>query len=252
MEFFEIQNLNSIRKIIINNPRKKNALNREAYYYLATLLNRATLDDTVKCVVITGKGVFYSSGNDLTQNFFNDETNSKLDLADPVRKLVQAFLNFPKLLICLVNGPCIGIAATTTALADIVYCSETAYFHTPFTALGLCAEGCSSYTYPLILGTSKASEMLMLNHKMSAREAYEFDLVAHVYKDESEIWEKLKQIDRLPIGSIIATKKLIRRPIVEKLLKINDEELDELEKRFESEEALEAIINFKATKKGKL
>lgn len=94
--------------------------------------------------------------------------------------------------------------------------------------------------------------MLMLNHKMSAKEAYDFKLVAHVYKTESEIWQKLKQIDKLPIGSIIANKKLIRHPIIEKLIRINNDELNELDKRFHSEEALEAIMNFAAAKKSKL
>lgn len=102
------------------------------------------------------------------------------------------------------------------------------------------------------MGWSKAVEMLILNHKMTAQEAYDFNLVSRVYKNESEIWEKLKQIDRLPIGSIMAIKKLMRQPMVEKLRKINNDELDELGRRFQSEEALEAIINFQATKKSKL
>ncbi|XP_070496046.1 enoyl-CoA delta isomerase 2-like [Chironomus tepperi] len=251
MDFFEIENLNSIRKITINNPRKRNALDREAYLALATLLNKAATDETVKCVVLTGKGDFYSSGNDLTQDFgnFSEDTGAA---DEPLKLLVEAFIKFPKLLICLVNGPCIGIAATTAALADIVYCSENAYFYTPFTALGLCAEGCSSYLFPSIMGSSKANELLMLNHKLSAREAYECQLVAHVYKNESEIWTKLTQIDKLPIGSIISNKKLIRRPMIEKLIKVNDDELKELQTRFESEEAIQAIINFQSAKKSKL
>ena len=114
---------------------------------------------------------------------------------------------------------------------------------------GLCAEGCSSYMYPFIMGSSKASELLMLNHKLTAREAYEFQFVAHVYKNESEIWSKLKQIDKLPIGSIISNKKLIRGPMIEKLIKVNDGELKELEKRLESEEAIQAVINFQSAKR---
>jgi peroxisomal 3,2-trans-enoyl-CoA isomerase len=55
---------------------------------------------------------------------------------DPLTEMVEAFIKFPKLLVCMVNGPAIGIAATTAALADVIYCSETAYFYTPFTALG--------------------------------------------------------------------------------------------------------------------
>lgn len=208
----------------------------------------------------------------MTQDFSQFEEDS--DKNDPVRQLVRAFFTFPKLLICLVNGPCIGIAATTAALADVVYCSETAYFYTPFTALGeytvmtgprkenfrdsiidstgLCSEGCSSYTFPLILGWSKASEMLLMNHKMTAQEAYHFKLVAQIYKHESEIWEKLKQIDKLPIGSIKSIKRLMRQPLIEKYEEVNNEELKELAERFESEEALEAIINFSSARKSKL
>lgn len=59
MEFFKTQDIGAIRKIIINNPRKKNALNRKAYVTLADLLNAAGKDDKIKCAVITGKGDFY-------------------------------------------------------------------------------------------------------------------------------------------------------------------------------------------------
>lgn len=59
MEFFEIENRNSIRKIKTNNTRKKNAWDRRAYLALADLLNEAATDSTVKCVVVTGKGDFY-------------------------------------------------------------------------------------------------------------------------------------------------------------------------------------------------
>lgn len=59
MEFFEIEDFNSIRKVTINNLRKKNALNQAAYKALATILNTAGADDSVKCLVLTGKGNIY-------------------------------------------------------------------------------------------------------------------------------------------------------------------------------------------------
>lgn len=165
--------------------------------------------------------------------------------------LVQSFIRFPKLLVAIVNGPAIGIAATVIALCDVIYASEQAYFYTPFTRLGLCAEGCSSVTFPKILGTSKASEMLMLNHKMSAQEALRFGFVASVYKNEQEVWDKLKQIDELPIGSIKANKQLTRKFTIEELERANNAEADELGLRFQSEEALNALISFQQSRKPK-
>jgi len=190
-----------------------------------------------------------SSGNDLTQDFGGGPAEGHRILAN----MIEAYIKFPKLLISIINGPAIGIAGTTAALCDVVYMHENAYIYTPFGHLGLCAEGCSSFTFPAILGTSKATEMLTLNHKMSAKEAHEFKFVSEVYSDEKVIWEKLKSIEMLPLGTIIANKKLMRRFTTQQLLEANRSEIAELALRFESEEALTALLNFQASKqKGKL
>lgn len=71
-------------------------------------------------VALTGDGEFYSSGNDMSSFLnFTDETFAT------VKAMIRAFYTFPKVLICVVNGPCIGIAVTTAVLCDIVYADET-------------------------------------------------------------------------------------------------------------------------------
>lgn len=167
-----------------------------------------------------------------------------------LRDMVNAFINFPKILVGLVNGPCIGIAATTVALCDVIYAHEKAYFYTPFSRLGLCAEGTGSYTFPKILGRSKASEMLLLSHKMSAQEAEKYNFVSRLYRNEDlpMIWKQIREWTELPVGSLMTTKRLMRVHERTQLKQANASELVELKERFMSEEAMNAIINFSSRK----
>ena len=85
-------------------------------------------------------------------------------------EFVSAFVEFPKPLVALCNGPAIGIAATTVGLCDLAWASDSAYFLCPFTKIAQSAEGCSSATFPKIMGNAVANEMLVANTKLTAEE----------------------------------------------------------------------------------
>ncbi|XP_053687829.1 enoyl-CoA delta isomerase 2 [Sabethes cyaneus] len=255
-EHLNIEQFGTVRQITITNPRKKNAINLQAYRDLADQINAADRDDSVTVLVLTGAGDFYSSGNDISALLTSEQSmEQRLESSHAsLSRMVEAFYSFSKLLVGVINGPAIGIAATTALLCDVLYMEENAYFYTPFSALGLCAEGCSSYTFPKLMGTSKASEMLLLNHRMNAQEALQFNVVAELFKREDferKLWPRILQYGSLPVGSIKATKQLMKRFDVEKLEQANKAELKALGKRWETEEAMQAIMNF-MTRKSKM
>lgn len=70
-------------------------------------------------------------------------------------KFVQSFIDFSKPLIAIVNGPAIGISFTVLGLFDMVITSDRAKFSAPFTQKALSPEGCSSYTFPKLMGRIK-------------------------------------------------------------------------------------------------
>jgi len=107
-----------------NYPEKKNAWNINFRREIISVLKIATEDDSVTILALTGVGDFYSSGNDMsisTMSLDEDYINKTIEV---LRVMIRSFFTFPKILVAVVNGPCIGIAATTAALCDIIYTAE--------------------------------------------------------------------------------------------------------------------------------
>ena len=134
--------------IELNRPRKKNAFNVDMYHELQMALRDASEDPAVRVALLTGRGDYYSSGNDLS-NF--SQLMHPLTMARQSKEkciaFVDAFIDMKKPLVCAVNGPAIGIAVTTLGLCDVVLASSTATFRTPFAELHQSPEG--PYTLPL-------------------------------------------------------------------------------------------------------
>ena len=74
-----------------------------------------------------------------------------------LRNFVASFIEYPKILVAAVNGPAVGIGATLLGLFDAVYLSENATIRTPFSSTAQAPEGCSSYTFPRIMGRAKGT-----------------------------------------------------------------------------------------------
>lgn len=128
-----VQDRNGLRILKFDNIKRKNAVSISTYKSIIKSLKEAEIDDTVRIVAFTGAEDFYSSGNDMGamssrlaggQNLEDALLESKLILTE----MVRAIFTFPKPLIAVVNGPAIGIAATTAALCDVVYASETVIY----------------------------------------------------------------------------------------------------------------------------
>ncbi|KAG1929298.1 enoyl-CoA delta isomerase [Pimephales promelas] len=141
----------NITPIRLNRPGKKNAITAE-------ILSHPPLSDS------KGNGDYYCSGNDLN-NFTKIPEGGVQDLAkqsgELLKRYVKAYIDFPKPLIGVINGPAVGVSVTLLGLFDVVYATDRATFHTPaFSQLGQSPEGCSSYLFPKIMGTAKREKKL--------------------------------------------------------------------------------------------
>lgn len=241
---------NGVRIIKFNRPQKKNAFSSQMYEAVTAILNNDAQDDSVVITILTGEGDYYSSGNDLsTMDIQNMDEAWKR-----IYSFVNAFIQYPKLLIAVVNGPAIGIAVTTLALCDVVYASDKATFSTPFVKLGFCAEGCSSYTFARIMGKTTASEMLLLGRKLNAEEAHRVNFVSRVveHRKLNEFIQSLRVYGQLPVSSIKASKGLMNGKLRNILCDANRSEVETLKECVQSEQFSRTLLEFVSKKKSKL
>ncbi|XP_004847814.2 enoyl-CoA delta isomerase 2, mitochondrial isoform X2 [Heterocephalus glaber] len=243
----------SITTIMLNRPAKKNAITIQMYQDIILALKAAGKDNSA-ITVFTGSGDYYSSGNDLT-NFVSfasgDLEKISEESANTLRNVVDTFIDFPKPLVAAVNGPAVGISVTLLGLFDTVYASDRATLHTPFTSLGQTPEGCSSYTFPKIMGPAKAAEMLIFGKKITAREACAQGLVTEVFPDRTfqrEVWTRLREYAKNSPNAMRIGKQLLRSSEKEKLHAVNAEECRVGRERWLSEECAAAVQSFLSRK----
>ncbi|NXS09500.1 CDYL2 protein, partial [Neodrepanis coruscans] len=119
-------------------------------------LCNASADDS-KLLLLSAVGSVFCSGLDysyLIGRLSNDRRKESTRIAEAIRDFVKAFIQFKKPIVVAINGPALGLGASILPLCDIVWASEKAWFQTPYATIRLTPAGCSSYTFPQILGVA--------------------------------------------------------------------------------------------------
>jgi len=185
----------SILTITLNRPDNMNAFTVEMSNELIDAFNRASKDDEVSVVVVTGAGKAFCAGMDLNQadNGFDTENvfglnealhptlqdmDTKLDDPDYINgvrdtggRVTLAIYDCAKPVIAAINGAAVGIGATMTCAMDIRLASEKARVGFVFNKIGITPEACSTWFLPRIVGVSQALEWTYTGDIISAEEA---------------------------------------------------------------------------------
>eukprot|EP01065_Artemidia_motanka_P049096 TRINITY_DN8057_c0_g1_i1.p2 TRINITY_DN8057_c0_g1~~TRINITY_DN8057_c0_g1_i1.p2 ORF type:complete len:295 (+),score=108.35 TRINITY_DN8057_c0_g1_i1:74-958(+) len=176
---------NRVVTVKFNNPKRLNAWTFPLMKELRSGLSELGKDDRVGAVVLTGSGNYYSAGVSLSDAIkpMMPRTLARL-ITENNQALFDAFLDFPKPILIAANGPAIGATVTSATLCDGIVASTSATFHTPFTALGVTPEGCSSVHFERLLGKEAAERMLgKEGWKPTAEEAHKIGMVMKVVPD---------------------------------------------------------------------
>ena len=186
---------NGVTTLTMNNPDRLNGWKMSMLEALFGAMARAAEDDETKAVVLTGAGRYYCAGVNLGATMRPQHPRKmRAFIIQHNQQLFDTFIDFPKPLLVAVNGPAIGACVTSATLCDAILASEKATFSTPFAALGVSPEGCSSVHLPRLIGEEGAQRMLGAEGwKPTAEEAAEVGLVDAVVRHD-ELMSRAQQV----------------------------------------------------------
>lgn len=162
--------------ITINRPEKRNALNIQTREEGARMLEELRDDDSVGVVVFTGAGdKAFIAGADIAE--FAGRTALTQREVMMGRSLFTAFDTFPKPIIAMINGYCLGGGCELALACDIRIASETASFGQPEINLGIIPGGGGTQRLTRLVGEGKAMELILTGDIINAQTAYNLGLV---------------------------------------------------------------------------
>nr|WP_156134889.1 enoyl-CoA hydratase-related protein [Methylobacterium sp. ZNC0032] len=231
-------------QVTMNRPDRKNALDRASYAGLIAAIAAAEADASVRAILLTGAGGTFTSGNDIKDFAMAAAAGEGPRVAID---FLEAISTARKPIVAAVEGFAVGIGTTMLLHCDLAFAARSATFRLPFATLGLCPEGGSSYLLPLVAGSKKAAELLMLGEAFDSETAAAAGIVNAVTEDGTALeagLAKAKALAALPPESLALTKMLLKRGAAQAVAETIATEARHFGERLKSPEAMAAFMAF--------
>jgi len=221
-----------ILTLTLNRPEQMNSFTVEMSKELIAAFEYASVDDSVRAIVVTGAGKAFCAGMDLSAegNVFGLDETQKPTMADMNERLndpvieegvrdtggqvTLAIYNCHKPVIAAINGAAVGIGATMTCAMDIRLASEHARIGFVFNKIGITPEACSTWFLPRIVGISQALEWCYTGEIFRADEALKSNFVKAVVPADQLLEEAYKIAAKMVVHSpvsIALTRQMLYR-----------------------------------------
>lgn len=192
-----VEQNNSLATVIINRPKKLNALNKNTIAELHEAFKALENDDNVKVILLTGSGEkAFVAGADISEfAHFSEEEGGRL-AAKGQELLFDYVENLSTPVIALVNGFALGGGLELAMSCHFRIASDNARMGLPETSLGVIPGYGGTQRLPQLIGKGKAMELIMTAGMIGAEEAKSYGLVNYVVSQE----------ELLPLGEKLAGK----------------------------------------------
>lgn len=214
-EYISYEVTDQVATITLNRPKSLNAFSEKMIQETTSAFKSAGRDNGVRCIVITGMGRGFSSGQDLA------EVQSRLGefsigqhLREGYNRLISQMVAVEKPIIGAINGIAAGAGCGVALAADLRIASENASFMLAFSKVGLIPDCGLNWLLPRLIGYARALEMAVTAEKIPALEALEWGMVNQVVPHEQLMETVMAWAGSLATGPTLAfglTKRAMHR-----------------------------------------
>jgi 2-(1,2-epoxy-1,2-dihydrophenyl)acetyl-CoA isomerase len=172
-----------VATVRLNRPDAMNSLDIATKEALLAVLQDVAVDESVRCVVLTGTGRAFCVGQDLKEHvgLLADGADALFTtVPEHYNPIVTLLSTMDKPVIAAVNGVAAGAGAAFAFAADLRIVADSAGFNLAFTGIALSSDSGSSFWLPRLVGVAKAKELLLMPRTVRAEEALELGLATQV------------------------------------------------------------------------
>jgi 2-(1,2-epoxy-1,2-dihydrophenyl)acetyl-CoA isomerase len=236
--------------VTLNRPEARNAITLEMKEALYRVVRALESDDGVGCLLLTGAGEAFCAGGDTKKMARDGKPPSMEDRQRQLRwehRIPLMLHRWPKPVLAAVRGAAAGAGFSLSLCADIRIASDTAFFLTSFSRLGLSGDYGGTWFLTRLVGTAKARELYFTSDRVEADEALRIGLVNRVVRDAELDAEALALARRIAAGPPVAfrfMKANLNRALEADLATCLEVEADRMVRGAMTEDYQEAVRAF--------
>ncbi|XXF81164.1 crotonase/enoyl-CoA hydratase family protein [Myxococcaceae bacterium GXIMD 01537] len=207
-----------VRKIGLNRPEKRNAMNVAFLEQLSAAFARAEADDAVRVMVLFAHGPMFTAGLDLMDVFPRLGEAETLFRAAGVDPWATHGPARTKPLVVAVHGKCFTLGIELMLAGDVTLASEDATFEQIEIDRGIFPFGGGTARWVQTVGWGNAMQYLLTGDALDAREAHRLGLVQRVVSRDALMETAMglaRRIASKPPLAIQATLESARTALLE-------------------------------------
>jgi enoyl-CoA hydratase/carnithine racemase len=204
-----------VRILALNRPHRLNAIDPELLEDLIAALHAADSAPGIGCIVLTGAGRAFCSGDDLKDfGAQAGDAASTRAYIERIQDVTRAMVLGDTPVVGAIRGWAVGGGLEWVINCDFAIAAEATRFFFPEISWGVFVTGGVTELLPRLVGLQRARELIMLGERFDAAQALAWGLLHRVVPDAELMPAALvlaRRIAALPSGPVRDLRRILAR-----------------------------------------